>query len=60
MLFLASLSRCTDAVFAFPLQVWLWVGLLASKPTGDVREAEERLSLDNSCGSDVYRLPQRC
>ena len=34
-------------------------GLLASKPTGDVFELEDRLSLNNSCGTrDVCRLPQ--
>ena len=36
-----------------------WLAGLASKPTGDVLEAEDGLSLNNSCGTrDVCRLPQ--
>ena len=47
----------THAVFAFP-GLGL-AGLLAFQATGDVFEPEERLSLNNSCGTrDVYRLPQ--
>ena len=52
------IPRVYRCCFAFPSPVWS--GRAARvEPTGAVLEAEERLSLNNSCGTrDVYRLPQ--